>query len=242
MKDVDFLKNNLFAHRGYHDIKLKIAENSLDSFKRAIRHGYSIELDVHMLKDGNIIVFHDDNLKRVCNVDKIVNHCTYDEIKNLKLFDTKSTIPLLEDALKVIDGKVPILIEIKYYPKYGELEKALLDKLKVYKGKFVIQSFYPKAILWFKKNTKTIPVGLLSSDFKNSDNSLKKAIGKTLVFDLFFKVDFISYDIRAIPNVYLDAKKNKKIVLAWTIKNKKDYEKALRYCDNFICENMNEYV
>ena len=241
MKNKEFLTNYLIAHRGYHDLKKKIPENSILAFKRAIRYGYAIELDVHMLKDGKLVVFHDDSLKRVCGVSKLINDCTYDEIKDLKLFNTNCNIPLFSDVLKIVDGKVPILIELKYYPKYGYLERKLLKELDKYCGDYAIESFYPKSIYWLKQNRPDVVRGLLSSDFKSNGSTLRQIIGKTLIFDIILKVDFISFDIRALPNFFVDKKKRKKTVLGWTVRNKKDYDKAIKYCDNLICENMKEY-
>lgn len=237
MKNLDFLKSRLIAHRGYHNIKLGVAENSIKAFKKAMDNNYIIELDIHLLKDNNIVVFHDSNLKRVCGIDKKIEECTYDELLEYKLFNTNDKIPLLKDVLKLVDGTVPLLIEVKYYYKYGVLEKLLVELLNDYKGLYAIQSFYPKVIFWFKKNKKNIPVGLLSSDFKNS-NSLKRIVGKTLFFDILLNADFISYDIKAIPNLYIKSKRKKKLVLGWTIRNKKELYKMKKYCDNFICENL----
>ena len=242
MKDISFLRKGLIAHRGYHDKKKGIIENSIESFKRAIAYKYIIELDVHMLNDGNIVVFHDSNLKRICGVNKVIENCSYDEIKNYKLFNTESKIPLLSDVLKLVDGKVPLLIEIKKYYKYGVLEKKLTNMLRDYNGKVAVQSFYPKTIFWFKKNARNIPIGLLTSDFKNSSNNLKRLIGKTILLDIILKSDFISYDINAIPNLYINSKKKKKFILGWTIKDKKTYEKGITYFDNLICENMDRYA
>lgn len=239
MKDLNFLKTRLIAHRGYHDMKKGICENSISAFKNAIKHNYIIELDIHLLKDNNIVVFHDGNLKRVCGINKKIEDCTYDELLKYNLFNTNDKIPLLKDVLKVVNGKVPLLIEIKYYPKYGVLEKKLVDILKNYKGLYAIQSFYPKTIFWFKKNKKNIPVGLLSSDFKKSNN-LKRIIGKTLLLDILLNADFISYNIKAIPNLYIKSKRKKKVILGWTVKNKKQLNEMKEYCDNFICENIIE--
>lgn len=242
MKDISFLKNSLIAHRGYHNIDKKIAENSIESFKRALRHKLIIELDVHMLKDGTIVVFHDTNLKRVCGINKKIDDCTYEEIKDYSLFDTSSKIPLLKDILKLVNGKVPLLIEIKHHRKYGNLEKELMNMLKDYKGKIAIQSFYPKTIFWFKRHTKNIPIGLLTSNFKNSSSNLKRLVGKTIILDILLKTDFISYDINSVPNLYIKSKKKKKFILGWTIRNKYDYKKGIIYFDNLICENMEKYI
>ena len=143
----------------------------------------------------------------------------------------------------MVDGRVGILIETKVINYNGKLEEELSKLLDKYNGDFAIQSFNIFSILWFKKNRKNYIRGLLSSDFKkrNDINSLKKSICKTLISDIFLKTDFISYDIRALPNIYVKNKRKRKIILGWTVRNKKQYETAKKYCDNLICENMTYY-
>ena len=241
MKDLEFLSRSLIAHRGYYNNKKGIPENSVIAFKKAIDSNYLIELDVRLTKDKKLVVFHDDNLKRVCGVNKRVKDLTYKELLKYNLFDTTQKVPLFSEVIKLVNGRVPILIETKFHNRYGVLEKILINELSNYKGLYAIQSFYPLSLLWFKTNTKHIPIGLLSSNFKNNSNSLKKLIGKTLILDLFFKTDFISYDVKGLPNNYLSLKKDKKKIVIWTIKNKKDYDLAKKYTDALICENMYKY-
>ena len=238
MKDLEFLSRNLIAHRGYHNNKKGIPENSVLAFKKAIDNKYLIELDVRLTKDKKLVVFHDDNLKRVCGVNKRVKDLTYRELLKYNLFDTTLKVPLFSDVIKLVNGRVPILIETKYHNRYGVLEKILINELSNYKGLYAIQSFYPMSLLWLKRNTKDIPIGLLSSNFKNDLNRLKSIIGKTLILDLFFKTDFISYDVKGLPNNYLSYKRDKKKIVIWTIKNKKDYDLARQYTDSLICENF----
>lgn len=238
MKDLEFLSRNLIAHRGYHNNKKGIPENSVLAFKKAIDNKYLIELDVRLTKDQKLVVFHDDNLKRVCGVNKRVKDLTYRELLKYNLFNTTLKVPLFSDVIKLVNGRVPILIETKYHNRYGVLEKILINELSNYKGLYAIQSFYPMSLLWLKRNTKDIPIGLLSSNFKNDLNRLKSIIGKTLILDLFFKTDFISYDVKGLPNNYLSYKRNKKKIVIWTIKNKKDYDLARQYTDSLICENF----
>lgn len=238
MKDLEFLSRSLIAHRGYHNNKKGIPENSVLAFKKAIDNNYLIELDVRLTKDQKLVVFHDDNLKRVCGVNKKVKDLTYKELLKYNLFDTTLKVPLFSDVIKLVNGRVPILIETKYHNRYGVLEKILINELSNYKGLYAIQSFYPMTLLWLKRNTKDIPIGLLSSNFKNDLNRLKSIIGKTLILDLFFKTDFISYDVKGLPNNYLSYKRNKKKIVIWTIKNKKDYDLARQYTDSLICENF----
>lgn len=238
MKDLEFLSRSLIAHRGYHNNKKGIPENSVLAFKKAIDNKYLIELDVRLTKDKKLVVFHDGNLKRVCGVNKRVKDLTYRELLKYNLFDTTLKVPLFSDVIKLVNGRVPILIETKYHNRYGVLEKILINELSNYKGLYAIQSFYPMSLLWLKRNTKDIPIGLLSSNFKNDLNRLKSIIGKTLILDLFFKTDFISYDVKGLPNNYLSYKRDKKKIVIWTIKNKKDYDLARQYTDSLICENF----
>jgi glycerophosphoryl diester phosphodiesterase len=238
MKDLEFLSRSLIAHRGYYNNKKGIPENSVLAFKKAIDNNYLIELDVRLTKDQKLVVFHDDNLKRVCGVNKRVKDLTYIELLKYNLFDTTLKVPLFSDVIKLVNGKVPILIETKYHNRYGVLEKILINELSNYKGLYAIQSFYPMSLLWLKRNTKDIPIGLLSSNFKNDLNCLKSIIGKTLILDLFFKTDFISYDVKGLPNNYLSYKRDKKKIVIWTIKNKKDYDLARQYTGSLICENF----
>ena len=81
-KDCSFLTENIIAHRGMHDIKEGIPENSMIAFEKAIQNNYIIELDVHILKDGNVVVFHDDNLKRLTNMDVMIKDMNYNELKS----------------------------------------------------------------------------------------------------------------------------------------------------------------
>lgn len=238
MKDLEFLSRSLIAHRGYYNNKKGIPENSVLAFKKAIDNNYLIELDVRLTKDQKLVVFHDDNLKRVCGVNKRVKDLTYIELLKYNLFDTTLKVPLFSDVIKLVNGRVPILIETKYHNRYGVLEKILINELSNYKGLYAIQSFYPMSLLWLKRNTKDIPIGLLSSNFKNDLNRLKSIIGKTLILDLFFKTDFISYDVKGLPNNYLSYKRDKKKIVIWTIKNKKDYDLARQYTGSLICENF----
>ena len=241
MKDISFIAKTPIAHRGYHNDKFP--ENSIAAFKNAIKYGYTIELDVHLTKDNKLVVFHDNSLKRVCGYNKSVEDFTYEELTKFNLFDTKYKIPLLEEVLELVNGKVGLLIETKVIKFDGKLENELSKLLDSYKGAFAIQSFNVFSINWFKKNRNNYIRGLLISDFviKNKGN-LKRLIGKILLADIYLKTNFISYDIRSLPNLFVKAKRKKKLVLSWNIKNKNDYDKAILYSDNIIGENMENYI
>ena len=241
--NTEFLKQNLIAHRGMHNSQINIPENSIPAFQKALENKYIIELDLHILKDKSIVVFHDNNLERMAGVNKNINDCNYNDIKDLKLQNTNNYIPLFQNVLKLVDGKVPLLIEFKYDTKNKRLEKQAMKILKNYKGKYAIQSFNPFTVYWFKKNYPNILRGQLAANFKNDNmNFIKKFVLKNMLFNIFTKPDFVSYNINSLPCKQVKTFRKNKLVLSWTIKNKKDLEKAKLYSDNFICENMNTLI
>lgn len=235
--DISFLKNSLIAHRGLHNDM--IPENSITAFKEAIKYNYIIELDVHILKDNNVVVFHDDNLRRLTGINKKIKDTTYDEIKNLKLLNTNEHIPLFFDVLKLVDGKVPLLIELKYDTKVGLLEDKLLSILKDYNGNYAFQSFNPRSLIYLKKKCPGILRGILVSDFKKTNiNLFKRIILKRMIFNYLIKPDFLSVNYNYLKNRKIQKYKNNKLILTWTIRNKNDLDKYKSLCDNYIVENI----
>ena len=232
MKDLSFLTSNIIAHRGLHDINKGIPENSMKAFTEAIKNKLLIELDVHVLKDGNVVAFHDNNLKRMTGIDKNIKDMNYEDLANLKLQNTNQNIPLFKDVLKLIDGKVPVIIELKSDVKHFVLEKKVISLLKDYHGKFAVKSFNPFSIRYFKKYCPGMIRGIIISDYKKK----RKLINNHLLL-LLSKPDFISYDIRASHNRIKRLRK-KRLVLGWTIRKQADFINNKEYFDNLICENI----
>ena len=241
-RETNFLKNNIIAHRGVYNLKKdNIPENSIEAFKNAIDNNYMIELDLHVLKDDNVVVFHDKNLHRMTGIDKDIKDCTYDEIKNLKLKNTDNHIPLFKDVLELVDGKVPLLIELKHDVKVGKLEKETMKYLKKYKGEYAIMSFNPLTLLYFKKEYSNIIRGQLAYDLNDKKfNFIKRYILENMSFNFITKPDFIAYGIDSMPSKVVEKFRKKGLVIGWTVKNDKDLEKAKKYCYNYIFEDENK--
>lgn len=108
----EVLKKYRYAHRGYHD-KPVVPENSLPAFRRAIERGFGTELDVHLLKDGTLAVFHDSDLKRCANVEGEIEDLTLDELKQLRLEGTDEQIPTFDEVLALFEHETPLIIELK---------------------------------------------------------------------------------------------------------------------------------
>lgn len=126
-----------------------------------------------------------------------------------------------------MDGKVPIIIELKYDVKNGTLKKEMMEILKFYKGDYVIKSFNPMSVYWFKKNHPEIIRGQLSCDFSKSHMPIiQKYVLKNMLFNIITKPDFISYAIDSLPNRKVEKYRRNKLVLGWTIRNNEQLQKA----------------
>lgn len=158
----DRLWTSYYAHRGLHQKDKSIPENSMTAFKKAVEAGYGIEMDLNLTSDGKIIVFHDDNLLRLCGVDKLITDCTYDELLAYNLENTAEKIPLFEDVLKMVDGKVPLIVELKNTKNLNELCSMTARYLDNYEGLYCVESFHPLIVRWFYKNRPDVVRGQLS--------------------------------------------------------------------------------
>ena len=120
-----------FAHRGLHDMKKGIPENSLAAFRAAVEAGYGAELDVQLSKDGQVVVFHDDTLKRVCGVEGDVVDYDYEDLRKMSLNGTGETIPLFTEVLKIFEkGIGPLIVELKTGKRNKELCRKTYEILK----------------------------------------------------------------------------------------------------------------
>jgi len=192
-----FLRWN-FAHRGLYMKDGPIPENSMLAFMRAVEHGYGIELDIHLSADGEVVVFHDDTLTRMCGIDKNIEDMTYAELSEQKLNGTDCRIPLLTEVLDVVGGRVPIIIEIKRGRRNNLLCAKAYKIIKVYKGRCCIESFDPRIVSWFKKNAKEIFRGQLAcpmKDYKGETSRITAFILGNGLTNFVSRPNFISYRI-----------------------------------------------
>lgn len=220
-------KNKIIAHRGIHDSY--IVENTLLAFLKAVEKGYAIELDVRLLKDDVIVVYHDFNLQRLTGINKLIESCTLKDISNIKIND-KYYIPTLEQVLKLVEGKVPIYIDVKGNIGNYKLEEILLDLLKEYRGEIFIQSFNPRTIRWFRKKESRYKYGLITFNYPQY-NILKKLF-------IHLQVDFIVCYIKNISDKRLQKIRKNKRLIGWTIKKYSEIVKYQPFVDKFICENI----
>ena len=231
-----------FAHRGLHSAT--VPENSMTAFKLAKAAGFGIELDIRLSKDGELIVFHDGTLERMCATEGKVIDYTYEELSHLSLLGTTDTIPLFSDVLKLIDGAVPLLIEMKCFngEENGVAEK-LYEVIKDYSGKYIVESFNPFTLRSFKKLMPQVPIGFLSTRYSLSPKYKRSPLHfllQRMYFNFLMRPAFIAYekDGFAEPNLIYVRKKYKPALIAWTIKSEEEERDAIAHgFDTVIFEN-----
>lgn len=230
-----------YAHRGFHDNKSDAPENSAKAMKLAVEHGYGIELDVQLTKDEKVVVFHDANLKRVCGVDAKVNSMTYEELQKLRLLNSDETIPLFSDVLKIIDGKVPLIMEIKMVDSKTRVCELANKELENYSGHYCMESFHPFAVRWYRKNRPDVVRGQLSANFKKEGQ--KEGISEWLVHMLLVNVlgrpDFVAYSHKSANNISRNLTKLfGATAVAWTIRSQEELDKNRKKFELFIFEGF----
>ena len=222
------------AHRGLFDEY--IPENSIASFKNAIKNNITIELDLSMLSDGTVVVFHDKKLARMTGQNGFISNCKYEDISDLYLNGSTEKIPTFKEALDCIDGKVPVLIEIKNYGKVGQFEKEVWKILQGYNGEYAISSYNPYTLEWFKNNAPKVKRGQIASFFKNKEITGIKtfSLKRMKLNKKISEPNFIVYDVNDMPNKYVKKYYGKLPVIVYTIKNIGDESRMKDYCDNFV--------
>ena len=239
-KEMNDFKTKLYAHRGLHNDER--AENSMSAFKAAVDAGYGIELDIRLSRDGKPVVFHDDTLDRVCGREGKVVDFTADELATFSLNGTSDGVPLFSDVLALIDGRVPLLVEIKEDPGNSAVSLAACEMLRGYNGPYIIESFNPLSLRTVKKNMTEIPRGILSHRYYEYEQYRKPLyfLLQTLLLNFLCRPAFIAYDHRHADSLALRFVRSFFDVptLAWTVRSaEEEHEARKRGFEGIIFEN-----
>jgi glycerophosphoryl diester phosphodiesterase len=249
----DWLIKTPIAHRGLHDVSRGVIENSLPAFWAAARAGYPAELDVRLLADGELVVFHDQNLDRLTGASGPIAGRTAADLRDVFLTGAATNddprpddarIPLLRDVLDLIAGSTPLLIEVKNEGEVGALEERVAELLAAYRGAYAVQSFHPGTVRYWREHAADTPRGLLSGDFRDEkiDEKTRQRLRNMESIDEC-DPDFIGYDIRLLPNDAVTRAVARGIrVLGWTARALAEAESALMHCDNVIFEGFDPSV
>ncbi len=221
-----------YAHRGLH--REGVPENSMAAFRAALEGGYGIELDVHLLKDGNLAVIHDSLLNRTTGQPGRIEDLTTADLQNYRLEGTQETIPEFMEVLTLFQGKAPIILELKPADgNHAALTEAACKMLETYKGVFCIESFDPRCLVWLKKHRPDIIRGQLSENYFRSRNDLPDYLRFVLthcISNLVCVPDFVAYkfaDRNSTPGTFLSRKLWKAQGVTWTIRSQQDHDTAI---------------
>lgn len=241
-KEWEPFKGVYYAHRGLHDNTSESPENSLSAFRKAVKAGYGIELDVQLSKDKVPVVFHDFTLERACGKPEKVYEYTYEELQQFSLFESGEKIPKLEEVLKIVGGRVPLIVEIKL--EWMDLTVcALVDKMmREYQGLYCIESFNPMVLIWYRRYHNEVLRGQLSNEFLK-EGEYKGAfywLLSNLLLNWMTKPDFVAYNHKYAGNLSrkICRKLYKNLAVAWTIKNRQELETAKEEFDMFIFDSF----
>ena len=190
-----------FAHRGLHDPGRGVVENTLPAFEAACDAGVGIELDIQFTADMQVAVFHDDDLARMAGDPRKIWTVPLAELQSLSLAGrADARIPTLRQVLDAIDGEVPLLIEIKNGPFNRRLCQALTDHLRDYPGEYIIESFNPLIVFWFRRHAPEIVRGQLVDSLPSYRPAVNGIVGfcmSGLLLNCISRPDFVAYNANA---------------------------------------------
>ncbi|OJU02894.1 MAG: glycerophosphodiester phosphodiesterase [Rhizobium sp. 63-7] len=233
MSDASWIIERPVAHRGYHDMNHQVWENTLSAFSRAIEAGFAIECDLQYVSDGVPVVFHDDDMERLCNIKGDVRARTSGELGLMTIGGTRDRIPTLQKLLDLCQGKVPLIIELK--GREGDDEgfvESVLEILEGYKGKVALMSFDH----WLLKELKALncpyPIGLTAWGNDPEQFFVHEEA-------MHLGLDFISYAHDHLPNAFITAQRQRGIpVITWTVRDEEAVKRTFRYADQMTFEGF----
>lgn len=230
-----------FAHRGLHDNAADAPENSLRAFERAVRAGYGAELDVQLTRDNIPVIFHDFTLERICGVRGKVEQYSYEELQHFALCDSDQRIPKLEEVLRLVNGSIPLIVELKTAGPNIRVCREADRLLAAYQGEYCIESFNPLVLCWYRRNRKEVIRGQLSDAFlKEEYAGPLYFLLQNLLLNWLGKPDFIAYNCKypQILSRRLCRSLYHNTAVAWTVRSKGELEEAEKHFDIFIFDSF----
>jgi glycerophosphoryl diester phosphodiesterase len=235
-----------YAHRGLHDAAKGIIENSASAVRAAMGKGYAIEVDLRADTADMPVVFHDATLERLTREKGPVAARDLETLSAIPLRGSTDTILSFAELLKTVDGRVPLLLEVKSnWSRDGKFEANIAAALKSYPGPVAVMSFDPYSVAAFREVAPTLPRGLVAGRFDSAHDwphltPWQRFAMRYLLPSAFSWPHFIAYDIAALPAA---APLAARFVfglplLTWTVRTKEERERAQRYADSMIFEGI----
>ena len=216
------------AHRGLHNELL--TENGLKAFENAINHSLAFEFDIHLTKDNELVVCHDENLKRTTGKEGIIEDLTLKEIKdNYHLLDG-GDIPTLQEVIDFNHNRVPMVIELKVFRKnYKEIAKRFSDYIpQLVKRDTLIISFDPRCLTPLRKY--------------HFVRSLLVAKSDEYTWPFRILVESGDLDKKLFTERRVKAYSKSHFTNAWTIETMEDLDSVLPYVDTVTFQHLDPKI
>ncbi|NBO39400.1 phosphodiesterase [bacterium] len=248
-RSVEFLKKYPIAHRGYFNNAGEHPENSLGAIVEAVANGFASELDVMLSADGQVMVFHDDSLERMCGRQEMFSQLSAQQLAAIPLKNSQECIPTLAKVLDSVRGMRPLVIELKSFNRNGmqsdgKLEDAVVRVLEGYLGEVALKSFNPfsvKELLRLRQPHHSWPVGFIScnhskdADFAFLTEAQSNGLSQ-LTPGVSPECEFISYNINDLSEELSHQVRRNKPLMVWTVRTEEQFLKAQRLADNIVFE------
>lgn len=220
-------RGTTFAHRGLYGPDCP--ENSCAAYERACVAGCGIELDVQATKDGHLVVFHDDDAQRMTGKEGLIRTMTFSEVRALRLAGGNKQIPTFNEVLTLVNGRVPLLVEIKSAPDVGIITEKAVKQLRDYHGRYVLESFDPSCLFWLRRHAPEIIRGYLVQryrDYRETQSALVSFVASSCLANVVMRPDFIaySYEMKRNPALWLNKTIFRTPTAAWTITERAQME------------------
>lgn len=233
------------AHRGYHDAAAGRFENTLPAAEAAIARNFAIECDLQLTADHSVVVFHDDTLDRLTKTTGPVERKTLAEVRGARFKDGDAAIPTLEDLLDLVDGRVPLVIEMKSrFTGDRRLEAAAAAILGTYSGPAAVMSFDPASMTAMRRLMPTLPRGMLADRFRAADwptlSMPTRLAGASMIAAVAVLPAFIAYDVTGLPASPPLALRHffRLPLLTWTVRTAAERATAEAWADQIIFEGF----
>lgn len=237
MRDLAFLTRRPIAHRGLHDGNKAVWENTPSAFERAIAHGYAIECDLQYAADAVPVVFHDDDMQRLCNMQADIRSKTSAELGLVSIGGTADKVPSLKRLLQLVQGRVPLVLELK--GRKGDDDgfvSGVLDALEGYRGEVALMSFDTWLLTELRELECPWPCGLTAEGTTEEEFAEHRAA-------MAHGLDFISYNVMHLPNAFITAERARGIpVITWTVRTPAQAEHSRLNADQITFEGFEPQV
>ncbi len=233
--DLGWLTARPIAHRGLHDAKRGIPENSIAAFRAAIDGGYAIECDIHRTSDGVPVVFHDHDLARLTGETGTIDALTAADVAKLRLLGTDEAPPTLAALLELVNGRVPIVVEAKGIDADSDagFMADAAHAMKAYRGPLAVMSFDE----WLLDQTEgwglDLPVGLTAEGVRPDILDHHRTLFER-------RCGFVSYNVHHLPNAFVAwvRQERRAPVISWTVRTPADIERSQAHADQMTFEGF----